>query len=141
MFNQYLQDQNWLALILATLAYWTVGAAWFSFLFGKTWMAEQEKNGTRIERPSKQEFMGMMIGNFIYNLLIVFGISYIVFITGCIRFDSALKMGALIGVCISFSTLGSNYIWVKKSMKLLLLDGGYHAAGSIIAALILGLWR
>lgn len=141
MFNQYLQDQNWLALIAAGFAYFLIGAMWFSVIFGKIWMQEQEKQGTRIEKPSPSEFGGMMIGNFIYNMLIAFGLSYIIFITGCIRFESALKMGALIGTCISFSTLGATYIWVKKSMKLLVLDAGYHFAGVLAASLILGLWR
>lgn len=141
MFNQYLQDQNWLALIVATLTYFAIGALWFSVIFGNMWMKEQEKHGTRIEKPSSQEFMGMMIGNVIYNLLVTFAISYIIFITGCIRFESAFKMGALIGFCISWGTLGATYIWVKRSMKLLVLDAGYHAVGVLAASLILGLWR
>jgi len=141
MFNQYLQNQNFMALIVAVIAYWAIGAVWFSALFGKPWMAELQKAGTTIEKPGSKEFAGIMIGTFIYCILIVFALSYIIFITGCNHFASAFKMGALIGVCISWATLGITYTWVKRSMKLLAIDAGYHAVGVVVASLILGLWR
>lgn len=141
MFNQYLQDQNFLALAVAALVNWIIGSAWFSILFGKPWMQEVEKTGYKLEKPSSKEFGGMMIGTFIYTLVITFALSYIIFVTGCINFASALKMGALIGLCISWATIGITYTWVKRSMKLLAIDAGYHTVGVIAASLILGLWR
>lgn len=141
MFNQYLQDQNFLAMVIAGIAYWAIGAVWFSFLFGKPWMAELEKAGMKIQRPDSKEFTGMMIGTFIYIILIVFALSYIVFITGCVNLSAALKMGALIGLCISWTSIGVTYTWVKRSMKLLALDAGYHSVGVMVATIILSLWK
>ena len=140
MFNQYLQTQNFLALFVAGLAYLAIGFFW-SALFGKPWMAEMEKIGTKMNKPDTKEMLGMMIGTYIYNLLIAFALSYIIFVTGSITFMAALKMGALIGLCISWTTLGITYTWVRRSMKLLALDAGHHVVGTIAASLILALWR
>lgn len=141
MFEQYLKDQNFLALAAAALAYWMIGAIWFMPLFGKAWVAESEKAGPMPERPDTKTMMGYMIAQFIYGLLICFALSYIVFNTGSIMLPAAIKMGALLGACISFATLGSAYTWSTKSTKLLIIDGGYHIAASVVACIILSQWR
>ena len=139
--NQYLQDQNFLALIAAAAAYWSLGALWFGPIFGKSWSAEWKNQGTTIERPDGRTMAGMMIGHLIYVTVITFALSYIVFITGCIMIPAAVKMGGLIGLCISFASLASTYIWTNRSWKLLMLDGLYHTAGVMCATLILSQWR
>lgn len=141
MFEQYLQDQNFLALAVATLAYWAIGSLWFGPVFGKAWMAELEKNQIKISRPDSKAFAGMMISSFIYNLLTCFALSYLVFNTGSILLPAALKIGALLGVCVSFASLGVTYLWVSRTWKLLLIDGSYHIAGVMAATLILSQWR
>jgi len=141
MFEQYLEDQNFLALIAAAIAYWGIGSLWFGPLFGKIWMAELGKNNITIQRPESKAFAGMMISSFIYNLLTTFAISYLVFNPGSILIPAALKMGALLGVCISFASLGVTYLWVSRTWKLLLIDGSYHVAGVMAATLILSQWR
>lgn len=141
MFQQYLQTQNFLALLVSALVYWGIGAVWFSALFGKAWMKEHELLGRTIERPDKKEFGGMMAGTFIYNVLIVFAVSYIIFITGSIRPMAAFKMGCLLGACLIWTSIGVTYTWERKSMKHLAIDAGYHFAGVLASSMILALWR
>jgi hypothetical protein len=131
MFDQYLQDANF-----AALAVWMIPN-----LFGNAWMKELQNHGVTVEKPANKEMMGMMIGSFIYCLVSAFGISYITFVTGTVNFSAALKMGALLGACVAWTSIGITYTWEKRSMKNLAIDGGYHVVGVIICTLILSLWR
>ncbi|MBS3913985.1 MAG: DUF1761 domain-containing protein [Bacteroidetes bacterium] len=141
MFQQYLQTQNPWALLVSAIVYWGIGAVWFSALFGKAWMAEHAKMGKTIERPSNKEFSGMMLGTFMYNVLIVFAVSYIVFITGAIKPPAAFKMGALLGGCMVWTSIGITYTWERRSMRHLALDAGYHFVGVLASCMILAMWR
>ncbi|MBL7811582.1 MAG: DUF1761 domain-containing protein [Bacteroidetes bacterium] len=141
MFENYLQNQNWLALICGALAQFLIGSVWFSGLFGPMWAKELEKHGTKIERPDTKGLMGLMIGSLIYNLITTFGISYVVYVTGCANFTAGLKMGALLGVCLAFATLGGTYLWQSRSNRLLLLDGGNHVLGIVVCTVLLSVWK
>jgi hypothetical protein len=141
MFQQYLQQQNFLALLVSGLIYWSIGSVWFSALFGKMWLSELEQQGIKMERPGKKEFTGMMLGTFIYNMLIAFAVSYIIFISGSIQLMAALKMGALLGACLVWTSIGITYTWEKRSMRHLAIDAGYHFVGVMVCSVILALWR
>ncbi len=40
-------DMNWLAIVCAGLAYWLLGAVWYSALFSKAWRSAAEQHGVR----------------------------------------------------------------------------------------------
>jgi magnesium-transporting ATPase (P-type) len=140
MFEEYLKHLNVPALLVSGLAYWLFGMVWMA-LFGKAWMNEVQEHGIKVEKPQRREMTGMMIGTVIYTMITSFAISYLVFVVGTVNFAAALKMGALLGTCIAFTSLGITYTWEKRSMKNLLIDGGYHAVGVTIATVILSLWQ
>ena len=54
MLNQFLSTANWLAILIAAVAYFALGSVWFSVLFGKQWMA---LNGIPEPTPEKKEEM------------------------------------------------------------------------------------
>jgi Protein of unknown function (DUF1761) len=142
MFEQYLQQLNVLALVIAILAYWFLGMVWMIPGFmGNAWMKELKVHGVTTKKPEQKEMMGMMIGSIIYTAVVTFGVSYITFIAGTVNAAAAVKMGALLGVCFSFTTIGITYTWERRSMKNLLIDGGYHAMGIFLATVILSLWH
>jgi hypothetical protein len=142
MFEQYLQQLHVPALITAILAYWLLGMVWMiPGLFGNIWMKELKNHGVSVEKPEQREMAGIMLGSFIYNGVITFGVSYITFITGTVNLAAAVKMGALLGVCFAFTSIGITYTWERRSMKNLLIDGGYHASGIGLATIILSLWH
>jgi hypothetical protein len=140
MFNQYLDQLNFIALLVTALGYWLLGLLWFT-IFGKRWQKEVEEHGITVSRPSGSEMSGMMIGTLIYAILVCFAVSYLLFISQTNNATAALKLGALVGACISIASLGITYIWEKRSFANLAIDGGYHLTGVILAAEILTLWH
>ena len=53
----------------------------------------------------------------------------------------ALGAGATAGLCWVAASFGINYLFAGRSLKLWLIDGGYHTLQFTLYGLILGLWH
>lgn len=141
MLNQFLSSTNYWAVIVSGLMYWILGAIWFSALFGNIWGAELEKHGVKIKEPSKQELLAKFVQTFVLNLIVAFGVAFIVFVAHSSTILSGFKLGLFTGICFSASTIGVAYTWEGRSLKLFIVDCGYPVLGITLSAVILSLWR
>ena len=133
---------NWLAILCAGVAYFVLGFVWYSLLFGKIWAAEQVRHcGGEGSAPAKREFVGMLLANFISNLVASAAIAYLLHRTGTADLQHALKLGAGLAAGFSITTLTVVHVWEKKSTKVWMIDASYHLIGCLIAAAILVSWR
>ena len=133
---------NWLAILCAGLAYFFVGFVWYSLLFGKIWAAEQVRHcGGEGAGPGKREFAGMLIANFVSNLVASTAIACLLEAMGIVDLPAALKLGAGLAAGFSLTTLTIVHVWEKKSTKVWMIDASYHLIGCTIAAAILVSWR
>ena len=63
MDTQFLANIHWLQILVAALAYFALGALWYSALFGKKWVAYHQIN---VEDPEmKKGVAGIMISSFV----------------------------------------------------------------------------
>jgi biotin transporter BioY len=135
---------NWLAILCAGVAYFFLGFVWYSLLFGKIWGAEQERHrggeGSACPKPATREFAGMLLANFVSNLVASAAIAYILHRTGTGDLPHALKLGAGLAVGFSITTLTIVHVWEQKSTKVWMIDASYHLIGCTIAAAILVSW-
>ena len=53
----------------------------------------------------------------------------------------ALVTGATVGFCFVAASFGIDYLFANRSLKLWLIDGGYHTLQFVLYGLILGLWH
>ena len=137
-----LQHFNWLALAVSAIVYFSLGALWFNpKIFGTAWM-----KGHGITPPTEEEKknmnMGAMMGmSFLKTFVLVILTAYISMI---INYNgnmmTALKIGVVLGGIASLP-IGINYIFMKKSFAIWLIDGGYHVVGVAITSLMLAAWR
>jgi hypothetical protein len=133
---------NWLAILCAGVAYLVLGFVWYSLLFGKIWAAEQVRHcGGAGSAPAKREFVGMLIANFVSNLVASAAIAYLLHRTGTADLQHALKLGAGLAVGFSITTLTVVHVWEGKSTKVWMIDASYHLIGCMIAAAILVSWH
>ena len=133
---------NWPAILVAALAYFALGALWYSpVLFVKKWIAYLNLN---VNDPNAKKGMAMMFGgSFVLMFIQSLAIAIIAERIG-IRGDgwmSGLKLGALTGCCLCAATVGVNYLYEKKPFGLFLINGGYAIVGNIIAAIIICCWQ
>ncbi len=139
MNTEILQQINWLAVLVAGLAYFLLGAIWYTTLFGKKW---QSYNRALMNDPSaKKGTAGIMIVSFILMLVCAFGLSLIVTRLSLTGWKVGLKLGLLTGICFAATAVHISYIYEKRPLGLHLINGLYNVIGNIIAAMIIASWR
>ncbi|HVZ57253.1 MAG TPA: DUF1761 domain-containing protein [Chitinophagaceae bacterium] len=131
---------NWLAVLVAGLAYFILGALWYSkVLFGSPWARLHQ---VPVRDPAARRGMGlMMLSSLVLMLLTSAGMALLV-----VRMDlhlavSGLKIGLVTGLCFAAAAVSISLVYQRKPSALFLIDGGYQLIGNILAGLILVLWR
>ncbi len=127
-------------VLIAAVAAFLLGFAWYTALFGKAWQRE-----TGITDEQAQSGMAITHGGaFLMMLLIAYGINVIVGLHALE--DQTLEHGAFHGMlsaaAFAIPAMVIHYLYQKKSIKLMLIDGGYlllffTVMGGILGALSL----
>ena len=140
MNTQIFSEINWLAILVAAIAYFMLGAVWYSkALFGAKWAAVV---GLDMTDPNKSKGMAkMMTGTFVLILIACMGIAMLVARMDLSVLPSALKLGLITGICFATTAVSISFIYESRPTALYFIDCGYHLAGHLIAAIILVLWR
>lgn len=126
---------------MATVAYFMLGAIWYSKpLFGTKWATFTRLDMTD---PNISKGMGqLMLTSFILMLVACIGLAILVArINPPMEAMSGIKIGLLTGICFSFTATSITYLYERKPMGLHVITAGYHIVGLVIAALIIVLWR
>lgn len=128
-----IQHLNYLAVLLAAIAYFALGALWYSkILFAKQWM--------ELTKPDMTQRTGMarsMIIAFLCTLLMSFVTSTMIHLSRCHQFIDCLQVGVMLGGGYSVGILGMTFVFEKRPFNLFLIDAGYHICGITLAAAIL----
>jgi hypothetical protein len=130
------QNLNWLAIIVAAASAFIFGFIWYSVLFAKRWM--KENNFT-------QESMKGA------NMLKIFGLSFLLMLFASFNLamfigkDSGAGFGTIAGFLAGFGWVftffGVTYLFERKSLALFLINGCYPVLSLTIMGLILGIWQ
>ena len=139
MDTSFLSDMNWLAVLVAAVAYFMLGAIWYSkALFGNTWLKATGINMSNTD--AKKGMGGVMAFTFLLVAITCVGLGILVH---RLMLESALsgaKLGLVTGICFASTSICISYLYQSKPRVLWLIDGGYHLIGNIVAAVILSLW-
>ena len=142
MFNHFLSTANWLAIIVAALAYFALGSLWFSALFGKQWMA---LNNIPEPTPEKREemkkmMMPLMVKTFVMGLVMAFLIALLGSAIGIHMCVPGIKLGLALSV-IGVVPLIMADMYLMKPLKLWFIDAGYHVIGITLMSIIIAVWH
>jgi len=132
---------NWLAVLVATLAYFMLGALWYSkALFGKSWATMVKLD---VSDPNLKKGMGkMMMISFLLMAITCIGLALlIVKVNFGDDYMYGIKIGLMTGVCYASAAVSINYVYENKPTMLYVINNGYHVLGHVIAATILIMWR
>ena len=130
-----------LPLFVSAVAYWLLGALWFSVLFGGIWSRGLESQGITINKPSGGGLWKKFIGTFVANLGTAIAVSEIVGVTHITSFVDALQLGLLLGIGVAAMALAVSYTWEGKPRANFLIDASYHTVGVMACAVILTCWQ
>lgn len=131
---------NWLAVLVAALAYFMLGAVWYSkALFGAKWAGLV---GLDMSDPDKKKGMGKMMAGTLFLIIITcIALALLVYRHDLLVISSAFKLGLITGVCFASTAVSISFIYESRPTALYFIDCGYHLAGHLIAAIILVLWQ
>ena len=139
MDTSFLSNINWLHVLVAALAYFALGAIWYSALFQKKWI---EYQGIDMNDPNLKKGTGaIMLMSLLWMIIATIGLAIIVNRLQLDNAVSGIKWGLLTGICFSACAISVTYLYVKKPIGLHFIDGLYHVVGQVIAAVILCLWK
>lgn len=129
-------DINWLAVLAAAVSAFLLGGLWYGPLFKNAWCRE---NGFDPDRPPGTHPAKTFATAFIAALVAASAFAII------LRPDPplfiAVHAGFLTGLAYVGMSFGINYAFAGRSVRLWLLDAGYHTLQFTLYGLILGLWH
>lgn len=134
----HLANINWLAVIIAAVAGWLVGAVWYSVL-SKQWLAAQGKTmETAKQDAAGQSLPVLLIIVFVANLIMAVMLSGIMTHVGLFTVRSGMISGALIWFGFVITAIATNYAFQGRKPMLTVIDGGYWLAVLLVIGGILG---
>ena len=128
---------NWLAVVLGALAFFVVGAVWYTALFGKAW---QRATGLSDEQLKTGANMPLIFGTcLLLELLVSLTVGHMFAYTApSDRSKMMIAVGLAVGIMAP--AIGICYLYLRKPLKLFLIDAGHlivgmAAMGGVFAAL------
>ncbi len=134
-------DINWIAVIVATLGYFMLGALWYSpVLFAKKWIryTKIDVNDPEMKKGTAMIMLGSVVLMFVCSVGLAILVNRLDIQGGWI---SGVKLGLVTGICFAATAVHISFIYEKRPLGLHLIDGGYNITGNVIAAVILAIWR
>jgi hypothetical protein len=130
---------NWLAVLVGTLAYFFLGAIWYSALFRNAWI---KAAGVNMNDPNKRTGLaGIMIASFITILITTTGLALLINRIGTGGWMTGVKIGLIAGICFSAATICNSYLYEKRPIALTAINSLYNIFGCVIAGIILAIWK
>ena len=129
---------NLLAVVLGALAFFAVGAVWYTLLFGKAW---QRAVGLSDEQLESGANMPLIFGLcFLFELLIATTVWHSV-VRGATSDRGVMMMAIGFGAAIMVPAVGINYLYLRKTLTHFLIDAGHLVAGMAAMGGVFTLFR
>jgi hypothetical protein len=123
---------SYLAVLIGGVAFFLLGAVWYSLLFRKPWMAGM---GVDPSTPPQAPPFVPLAGTFIANLVVAWVIEFIVR-------DAGVGYGACRGTVVGLAAaavIGQNALYdAERPKSLAVINGAYALVGSAIVGAIAG---
>jgi hypothetical protein len=133
--QQSMESINYLAVLVAGLSAFFVGGLWYSVLFAKAWIVENGFDEDKLKNSNMAIIFG---GSFIFSLIIAFVLA--IFLGPERDAMMGATTGFMAGLFWVAAAMGITYLFERKSLKLYLINAGYHVVTFTIIGLILGMW-
>ena len=130
---------NYLAVLVAGVAYMIVGALWYSpALFGNAWM---KGIGKTKEQITKEFSPVRYVWAILTSLIAAYGIARVLSYTGATTIVDAVLISVMAGVCFVLTSLWVNDSFEGRPKSLTLINVFYHLVGFVVVGVIIGAWR
>jgi hypothetical protein len=133
--SQVIGSIHWLAVIVAAIAAFPLGATWYGPLFGKTWMAETGITKERAKQASMVKIYGTTL---VLNLVIATSLA--MFIGPAGNLQAGLFAGFMAGFTFVAAAFGVTYLFEFRSFRLWAINAGFQVIMFTMMGGIIGFW-
>ena len=131
-----LDDLNWLAILVAALAFFAAGAVWYQpKVMGSRWMKAAGVDPSTAS-TSPWIFVGTLVAYFLMAMVLAMISQGI----GASSLGDGLVLGLVTGVVFVGAQAWVNASYEGRSMNLVLVNGGIGVIGHVIMAIIVTVW-
>ena len=132
---------NWLAVVVAALAYYALGAIWYMpFAFGRPWQRSIGWDETKEAGASTLTYVAPAL----FALVSAIATALLANATGSTDVGSGLVLGLVVGIGFGLALTAYEAVfdpnkpgpWVWFA-----ISGAYHLVGLVIVAVIVSAWR
>ena len=127
---------NWFAIVAAAVSAFLLGGIWYGPLFKNAWCREA---GVDPNAKQKRHPAGVFALAFVASLVAAFGFAF--YIGPSPEVHNAIHAGLMVGFFWVATSFAINYSFAGRSLKLWLIDAGYHLLQFALYGVILGLWH
>ena len=132
-----MSQMNLVAVFVAAALSFVIGGVWYSpVLFGRVWLRETGLTDDALRKRSMAVVFG---SSFLLSLVIALNLA--AFLAGPPNLAWGIAAGALAGVGWVATSMGITYLFEKRSMKLFLVNAGYHAVTFMLMGGVIGVWK
>ncbi len=125
---------NWPAVALGTVAFFAVGAIWYSALFARPW---QRAVGLSDEQLRGGANMPLIFGTCLLLELVVVTMLGHLFARIQPSDQAKMMMATGFGLAIMAPAIGINYLYQRKPLRLFLIDAGHFVVGMAAVGAVL----
>jgi hypothetical protein len=137
-----LVEVNYLAVLVATVASFVVGWAWYSpLLFVKPWMRLRGMDPEAAMAGGMKMPYGIMAAEFVSTLVVAYFIAEFAAWLGAVGVEGGLLLGFWIWLGFYATTLLGGVLWEKVPLKLYAINAGRWLVSLLVMAAIIGAWR
>lgn len=128
---------NHLAVITATVLAFVLGGLWYGPIFGAAWMRESGVTPEMAAKGNPGKIYGLA---FVWTLVMAYNLAFFI---GDPSID--LKTGTLYGFATGFGWIAMAVfvigLFERRSMTLMLINGGYMSVALTMMGAIIAAWR
>lgn len=128
-------DLNWFAVVAAAVSAFLLGGLWYGPLFKKAWCREAGIDPDAAPRHPARIFAIAFICSLLAAAV------FAVFLGPSPTPVQGFGIGFTVGLFWVSMSFGINYAFAQRSMKLWMIDSGYHMLQFALYGLILGSWH
>ena len=126
---------GWLPALACALSAFVLGGLWYGPLFRRAWCREAGVQPDGAGKHPRHTFATAFVAAF------VAAVAFDWLLGPAPGLRAAIIDGFLVGLALVAMSFAINYTFAQRSLKLWLIDGGYHTLQFTLYGLIIGLWQ